>query len=186
MKRTTRASARTGAIAIAIGALSLMQLAVPAPALAAAPEVANGAFVHHYVIDGRSCGGPNDVMVGIHIDKNKVTCAQLNHGYRIANKYTDKGPGTRVSSDPTMHGCAPNYLIQGLKGGGSYDLTCVSLKNNVGQALVLPRRLHDGRGPNNNGTQSTIYNLTPTMHVCPRDYAMQGIHQDQNDLYCAG
>lgn len=164
--------------------------AAGAPTLAAAVDLAKGAFVHHYVRDGFSCGA-NEVMVGIHINKSKVTCAQLNYDYKIANRIIDKPRGTQVSSNPSMHGCPPSYLIQAIRRtgfgeGSDEELSCVSLKNNVGQALELTEKLHDGRGRNDNGTQSTIYNLTPTMHVCPRDYAMQGIHGAQNDLYCAG
>jgi hypothetical protein len=171
-------------VAVTIAAISLMLLG--GATTASAVELADGAFIHHYVKDGRSCAS-SEVMIGIHIDKYKVTCAKLNYGYRVHNRYIDKTGGTQISSNPSMHGCAPNYVIQALKRyGNDEDLTCVSLVNTAGQALQLPLGLHDGRGPNNNGTQSTIYGLTPTMHVCPHHYAMRGIHQHLNDLYCAG
>ena len=147
-------------------------------------DVANGAFVHHYVRAGFVCG-PDEVMVGIHIDHTQVViCARLNFGYKVANRITDRPHGTQVSDNPPMHGCPRDYLIQGLElTGGSESLTCVSLMNAAGQALVLTNELRDGHG----ATTSDIYGFNnPTMHACPRSYAMRGIHQDRNDLYCAG
>jgi hypothetical protein len=185
MRTITHRVARRFAITAIFAALFLVQASITTPALAA-PTLAKSAFVHHYVKDGYSCG-LSKVMVGIHITKQKVTCARLNYDYKVANRIVDKYRGTQVSSNPSMHGCPANYLIQALQRYGlDEDLTCISLKNNLGQALEFTSALHDGRGPNDNGTQSTIYGLTPTMHVCPRDYAMRGIHQSQNDLYCAG
>jgi hypothetical protein len=83
-----------------------------------------------------------------------------------------------------MHGCPPDYLTQGLDPlGDDETLTCVSLMNTAGQALVLTNNFPDSHG----NTQSDIYGFTnPKMHACPRDSAMRGIHQDRNDLYCAG
>jgi hypothetical protein len=87
-----------------------------------------------------------------------------------------------------MHGCAPNYIIQGLtRNGLDESLTCVSLKNDLGQALALPLAYVDGPGRGNDGSQSTtFYGLTPKMHVCGYDTAMAGIQQYKNDLYCVG
>jgi hypothetical protein len=151
-------------------------------------ELPEDAFVHHYVRSGLSC--PDDqVMVGVHIVKREVICAGLNHGYRVANRDTDPVRGNDVSDNPSMHGCLPDYFIQGLvKHGRDEELRCVSLEDPAGEALVQSDWRHDGRGPDNDGTQSTDEygpDFTPRMHVCPRPYAMQGIHQAQNDLYCA-
>jgi hypothetical protein len=158
--------------------------------LAAPIDIASGAFVQQYVRAGFACN-TGEVMVGIHINQQKVTCARLNYGYRIANTIVDPVHGTQVPpfDNPYMHGCPPNYVVQSLQHVGVFDeiLTCVSLENNIGQALLLPNAYVDGPGPTDNGTQSTIYGLnSPIMHVCEPDYAMAGIHQANNDLYCAG
>lgn len=185
MRKINRAHARAGLLTVATTcAVGLAQLVGAAPASAAV--VANGAFVHHHVTSGLNCGA-EEVMVGVHLAQNKVICAALNFDYKVGTRITDPVHGTQVSSNPVMHGCPPDFLIQGMKDfGGAEELTCVSLRNNQGQALTLTRGVHDGRGPNDNGTQSTIYGLTPTMHVCGTDLAMRGIHQSQNDLFCAG
>ena len=132
--------------------------------------------------------GPNEVMIGVHINKGKLTCAQLNFGYQIANRIIDPVDHTQVSSNPSMHGCPPDYLIQALSifSGDTEELTCVSLRDSAGQALSLPNGVHDGRGPDDDGTQSTIYGIKTKMHVCGVNLAMRGIHRTQNDLFCAG
>ena len=174
------------ALAVAF-AVSVAPLVMAEPA--SAVTMAQGTFVQPYVRSGFSCPS-TQVMLGIHVNKQKVICAVLNYGYRIQNRYTDYARGTQVSSNPSMHGCAQNYVIQAVSGISPFstakdeDLTCVSLQTSSGQPLAFTNSVHDGRGPSDNGTQSTIYGLSPTMHVCPRNFAMQGIQQAQNDLFC--
>jgi hypothetical protein len=127
-------------------------------------------------------------MVGIHFAQGKAVCAQLNFGYRVASTIVDpSGIGsTQVSSNPSMHGCPTNYLVQGVDLQSEF-LTCVSLRDSAGNSLDLTRFVHDGRGPSDDGTQSTIYGISnPKMHACGPDLAMKGVHRIQNDLYCAG
>lgn len=70
--------------------------------------------------------------------------------------------------------------------GEDEELRCVSLQTADNVALTYSRTLHDGRGPRDNGTKSTTeYGISPEMHVCPNGFAMAGIHQSQNDLWCA-
>jgi hypothetical protein len=151
--------------------------------------LAPGAFIHQHVVSGFNCPS-NEVMIGIHEGNSKVICAGLNHGYRVKIRYNDNtdfngGPNTQVSYSPTMHGCAPNYFIQGLGHGYTgEDLVCVSLETADGVALNYSSTLHDGRGSTVIASVPT-YGLTPNMHVCPVDFAMAGYHKNQNDLYCA-
>lgn len=147
-----------------------------------------GTFVNPYVIEGFECKD-DEVMVGVHIKKKKAICASLNFNYRVSNRTIDDKNVTQVSSNPKMHGCARNFFIQGLKevgflGDKKEKLVCVSLETENGIALEAPSCVHDGRGPYDKGTQSDIYGLTPTMHACPKNSAMNGIHQSQNDLHC--
>jgi hypothetical protein len=157
--------------------------------LTAPIDIATGALVQQYVRSGFICG-TNEVMVGIHLTQQKVICARLNYGYRIANAYVDPVHGTQVPpfNNPYMHGCAPNYVVQALRRvGADEELTCVSLQNNIGQALLLPNAYVDGRGSSNGSQSDRIDGLNnPKMRVCQRDYAMAGIHEAMNDLYCAG
>jgi len=77
-----------------------------------------------------------------------------------------------VDSNPQLHGCPPNFFVQ--------------LETADNQALIYSSTFHDGRGPDDNGTKSTTeYGLSPEMHVCRRGFAMAGIHESQNDLWCA-
>jgi hypothetical protein len=148
-------------------------------------------FVDLHVSDGLACSA-NQVMIGIHIGKGKVACASLNFGDRVAETYKDVGgsdTGTQVSDNPPMHGCAPNFFVQRVDRTGpgeNEDLTCVALQTITGVALKPSSCVHDGRGANNDGTQSTIYGLSPKMHACPMNMAMNGIHQTKNDLNCCG
>jgi hypothetical protein len=147
-------------------------------------------FVHHHVVNadiasGRYACANDEVMVGFHRNEGKVICASLNHGFRIARTIQDPERGTKVSSNPVMHGCPPNFFIQKMEViGRDETLTCVSLATKDGLPLVAEGCLHDGRGKLNDGTNSTIYELSPTMHSCPKSYAMRGIHQADNDFYC--
>jgi hypothetical protein len=163
--------------------------AIHASTAAATIYVQPGAFVHHYTRSGLTCND-NEVLIGVHINQSKSVCARLNYGYNVASRYVDPTHGTQVPGwDPIMHGCAPNYVAQGLQlwGWADEEITCVSLQDNLGRALAISAELVDGFGRHNNGTQSSIYGLTrPTMHVCPRNYAMAGIHQSNNDLFCVG
>jgi hypothetical protein len=140
-------------------------------------------FSAPYVRSGFYCA-QDEVMLGIHINQQKVICASLNYGYRIANRYYDAPWHTEVPGN--MHGCMPDYVIQGLSRYGSNEyLLCASLKDAGGRPLHFAFSYVDGPGPDNNGTQSTIYGLdSPKMHVCPTQYAMAGIQVANNDLYC--
>jgi hypothetical protein len=157
-------------------------LVLPATALAD-PLVRVDWYSAPYVRPGFYCA-QDEVMLGIHLNQQKVICASLNYGYRIANRYIDTPGETEVPGN--MHGCKPNYVIQGLTRYGLDEaLLCVSLKDVLGRTLGLPIGYVDGRGPDDNGTQSTIYGLdSPKMHVCGTQYAMAGIQQAANDLYC--
>ena len=151
-------------------------------------DLAKQSFVNPYVKDGFACGN-KEVMVGIHMKEHKVICASLNFGYRVLETIRDPKKGTQVSSNPSMHGCPANYFIQKLisvneLNDRNEELVCVSLENKNDTALAAPTCEHDGRGPDDRGTQSSIYGLTPTMHSCRDDFAMRGIHQRDNDLYC--
>jgi hypothetical protein len=174
----------TAAVVIAI-VMAQLVAAQPAAAVAISPN----AFVSLHVVSTPNptlnCAS-NEVMIGIHFAQGKATCAQLNFGYRVASTIIDpSGFGsTQVSSNPSMHGCPTSYLIQGINLQSEY-LTCVSLRDSVGNALDLTAFVHDGRG--NDGTQSTIYGINnPRMHVCGVNLAMKGVHRSQNDLFCAG
>ncbi len=143
-----------------------------------------GAFTNLHVVDGTSCK-PLEVMIGIHVNDKKAICAELNYDYRIDDRYVDGWPSTPVSFSPAMHGCAPNYFIQGIILRNHDELlTCVSLETANGVALRYSGTLHDGRGSTVIASVTT-YGLSPNMHVCPSSFAMVGFHKAQNDLYCA-
>ncbi len=143
-----------------------------------------GTFIHHHVVSGFNCG-PHEVMIGIHEGTSKVICAELNFNYRIADRYADPPGGIKVSFSPAMHGCAPNYFIQGITHYASGEfLECVSLETPDGVGLTYSGTLHDGRGSTVIASVPT-YNLSPNMHVCPANFAMAGFHKAANDLYCA-
>jgi hypothetical protein len=180
-------------------AVTVTQVVAAQPA-AAVPLPAN-MFINLHVISATSSPplSPklicprNEVMIGIHFEAKKAICAQLNHGYRIYNHAYIDTPrlGTQVSQNPSMHGCTSSWFIQGIGGIslGNQSLTCVKLVDSQGFLVSgLTQAVHDGRGDGNNGTQSTIYSngLRPIMHVCPRNYAMRGVHKEKNDLYCVG
>lgn len=158
-------------------------------------QLAPDAFVAPHVINGFRCAA-NEVMIGSHWgSQQKSICAVLNHGYKVLSQVIDPAcplaprPCTKVGSNPQVHGCPRDYFIQGYNRVGPGDdeeLVCVSLQTADNQALTYSRSYQDGRGPNDNGTKSTTeYGLSPEMHVCQKGYAMAGIHQSQNDLWCA-
>ncbi len=137
---------------------------------------------------------PDEVMVGIHLAGQKLICAQLNDGYRVRSTYYDDtqqdyrpwGPYTKVSTNPIMHGCSPNYFMRRTRrySSGREIHKCVSLETSSGEALNYSSTLHDGRGSTVIASVPT-YGLYPNMHVCPAGFAMAGFHASANDLYCA-
>jgi hypothetical protein len=143
--------------------------------------LAPGAFVAIHETNGLNCAF-NEVMIGIHFAQTKSICAGLNFGYRVQTTVTDPPQGTQVG-DPAMHGCPNNYFIQGVAPTGDDEsLTCVALQTSSSVALTYSGTSMDSNGK----TQSDIYNITkPKMHACPVNFAMVGIQQDRNDLFCA-
>jgi len=130
----------------------------------------------------------NEVMIGIHLAQGRVICAALNFGYKVQSRYTDPPApdGTRVGSNPVMHGCAPNYFIQAVTQmgpGRAESLDCVSLQTANNVALTYSSTYQDGSSPPTASVPT--YNISPNMHVCKSNFAMVGIHQAQNNLFCA-
>lgn len=145
--------------------------------------IASNAFVAHHKTDSLHCAS-NEVMVGIHLAQGKSICAALNFGYRVQVSVIDNAKGTQVGN-PAMHGCPANFFVQGvdLVGPGQDEvLTCVALQTAGSIALTYSSTLQDNHG----ATQSNIYGITnPKMHACPANFAMVGIHEEQNNLFCA-
>lgn len=150
--------------------------------------VAPGAFVALHVSPqgGLLKCGANEVMIGIHLAQGRVICAALNFGYKVQVRVTDPVHGTQVGSSPTMHGCPTNFFVQAvnLMGPGQDEsLDCVSLETADNIALTYSSTYQDRNSPPT-GSLPT-YNISPNMHVCKPNFAMVGIHQSQNNLFCA-
>ncbi|HEX3478792.1 MAG TPA: hypothetical protein VHT91_27410 [Kofleriaceae bacterium] len=152
--------------------------------------VAPNAFVALHVTPAGaplSCAS-NEVMIGIHLAQGRVICAALNFGYKVQLRYTDPPApnGTSVGSSPVMHGCAPNFFIQAvhLMGPGQDEsLDCVALETADNVALTYSSTYQDRNSPPT--ASVATYNISPNMHVCRPNFAMVGIHQSQNNLFCA-
>ena len=168
------------------------------PALSTTTEnlvVAPGAFVALYATPANSAvfipnKGPqvacgfNEVMIGIHVEREQVTCAALNFGYKIQSRVIDAPHTTQVGNNPRMHGCPQNFFIQSMiLEGDDEELSCVSLQTADNIALTYSSTYQDGNSPPT-ASQGT-YNILPNMHVCRPSFAMVGIHQDRNNLFCA-
>ena len=131
------------------------------------------------MVDSYDCGD-GSLVVGLNDTKNVAICVTLPKSYKQKTKIQDSL--SKVSTGPKMHGCPSGYFIQRI--GSQKDYTCVRYERD-GVLVGWGAPIHDGRGPAN-GTESTIYGAPPpTMHVCPRGYAVVGWHQEKNDLYCA-
>ena len=131
----------------------------------------------------------NEIVVGVHFNDRKLICAKLKTGWTTISSFFDTWEEkTSVSSNPSMHGCADGAFIRaiGILGANSEHLECVYLKGPNGSIYYSSNHVHDGKGPNDNGSQSNnVYNLSnPVMHVCPKGYGMVGVHRSYNDLYC--
>ncbi|MCG7964480.1 MAG: hypothetical protein N0E54_17395 [Candidatus Thiodiazotropha taylori] len=133
----------------------------------------------------------NEVVVGIHWSDRMATCARLGHGYKVGFGVTVETypqssiKANQVSNNPTMLGCPDGYLIQEIR--TPTEFVCVPLLDSSDKALTYSKCNHDGRGANNDGTQSDIYGInSPRMHACPKDNAIRGWHNNQNDLFCCG
>jgi hypothetical protein len=126
----------------------------------------------------------HQVMIGIHVAQAQVICASLNFNDGVTETYVDPAHGNQVPSDPPMHGCHSNFFIQAfLEQGPGLDeaLTCVGLQDQNRRPLSASQCTADDNG----ATQSTIYGFDqPKMHACPPNYAMVGIQQRRNELYC--
>lgn len=188
----------TNAIVLALGATALLSGCIGDGSANDVSEstatenlvVAQNAFVALHVTPA---GAPlrcasNEVMIGIHLAQGRVICAALNFGYKVQIRYTDPPApnGTRVGSNPVMHGCAPNFFIQAvnLMGPGQDEsLDCVSLETADNVALTYSSTYQDGNSPPT--ASVATYGLSPNMHVCKPNNAMVGIHQSQNNLFCA-
>jgi len=79
-----------------------------------------------------------------------VICAGLNFGYKIQVRVSDPPSpfGTRVGSNPVMHGCPTNFFIQGVNligPGQDESLDCVSLQTADNIALTYNSTYQEGR-----------------------------------------
>jgi hypothetical protein len=123
-----------------------------------------------------------EVMIGIHLGQRKMICAGFTFPFEIFDTLTDPPRGHTVGASPEMHGCPAGYFIQGIVQTGDDEfLNCVAIAVN-GFGQTFPTELREDR---DGGTASVAtYGISPNMHVCPRGFAMIGIQQDDNALYC--
>jgi hypothetical protein len=150
-------------------------------------EVPSGFFGGLHVTQSLSCAS-SEVMIGIHLGLGRVICGTLNPGYSVLARLTDPPApnGTRVGSSPVMHGCPTNYFVRSLlpTGPGENEaLDCVLVANDSGAAVTYNSTYQDRNSPPT--ASIPTYDLVPNMHVCKPGFAMVGIQQSQNNLFCA-
>jgi hypothetical protein len=132
-------------------------------------------------VTGIQCA-PWEVMIGIHLEQRRAICASILSFYHIFNTLTDPPNGTVVGQMPQMHGCPPGYFIQGVIPVGEDEyLSCAALSID-GVVQAFPTQL----AMNKDGGNASVptYGISPNMHVCPPGFAMMGIQQAQNALFC--